>query len=147
MTPPRRVIIDASSLVRAVLKPGAAAWTLVEVVLAAGALAANGSILDELEDVLRRPKFQDRIAEADRARFLDKLRGGAVRVAPREAVQACRDPSDDKYLEVALAAAEQATGSGAVVIASDDQDLLALHPWRGIAILKPEAVLALFGDK
>ena len=38
-----------------------------------------------------------------------------------------RDPTDNKYLELALAA--QAT-----TIVSSEQDLLVLHPWRGTLI-------------
>jgi hypothetical protein len=41
----------------------------------------------------------------------------------------CRDPKDNKYLELALAA-------GAETIVSSDDDLLVLHPWRGVRILR-----------
>ena len=42
----------------------------------------------------------------------------------------CRDPKDDKYLELALA-------SQADRIVSSDGDLLVLHPWRGVRIPRP----------
>jgi Domain of unknown function (DUF7008) len=48
----------------------------------------------------------------------------------------CRDSRDDKYLELALAAS-------ASVVVSSDQDLLVLHPWRGISILRPADYIAL----
>ena len=51
----------------------------------------------------------------------------------------CRDAKDNKYLELALAAA-------ADVIVSGDADLLVLHPWRGVRILRPAAYLAEAGD-
>ena len=41
-----------------------------------------------------------------------------------------RDPKDNKYLELALAA-------GAETIVSSDEDLLVLHPWRSVRILRP----------
>ena len=47
----------------------------------------------------------------------------------------CRDPTDNKYLELALAAQ-------AATIVSSDQDLLAVHPWRGILIQRPADYLA-----
>jgi predicted nucleic acid-binding protein len=48
----------------------------------------------------------------------------------------CRNPKDDKYLELALAA-------GAEIIVSSDEDLLVLHPWRGVRILSPVDYLVL----
>ena len=88
---PRRVIVDASSLVRGALTPAPAARRLVDAALAHGFFAASAPILDEVEEVLARPKFARR------------LRIGALLVVPGEAVQACRDPADDKYLEAAVA--------------------------------------------
>jgi predicted nucleic acid-binding protein len=51
-----------------------------------------------------------------------------------EQVADCRDPKDDKFLSLALAA-------GADCIVSSDADLLALHPYRGIAIVTPAVFL------
>ena len=42
----------------------------------------------------------------------------------------CRDPKDNKYLELALAAQAE-------FIVSSDNDLLILDPWRGIRIMTP----------
>jgi predicted nucleic acid-binding protein len=49
-------------------------------------------------------------------------------------LQACRDPRDDKFLALAVA-------GHADCIITGDKDLLALHPFRGIAILTPMAYL------
>jgi putative PIN family toxin of toxin-antitoxin system len=49
-------------------------------------------------------------------------------------IRAFRDPRDDKFLEVAVHAR-------ADVIVTGDADLLALHPFRGIAILSPAEYL------
>ncbi|MDO9713155.1 putative toxin-antitoxin system toxin component, PIN family [Paracraurococcus lichenis] len=140
---PSYVIADASSLVRAALTPASAARCLVDTALAYGLLAASGPILDEVEEVLGRPKFERWLPEADRLRFVWRLRIAILLLEPGEAVRACRDPSDDKYLEAALAAARAAGGPEAVVLVSDDRDLLTLDPWRGIRILKPEAAFSL----
>ena len=50
-------------------------------------------------------------------------------------VSACRDPKDDKFLELALSGA-------ATHLISGDDDLLALHPFRGVAILSPHDFVA-----
>jgi predicted nucleic acid-binding protein len=53
---------------------------------------------------------------------------------PAVRVTDCGDAKDNKYLELALAA-------GADMIVSSDDDLLTLHPWRGIPVLRPAAYL------
>ena len=76
------------------------------------------------------PKFARAISCERRGRILDILRGAAVWLKPVTRVTDCRDQKDDKYLELAFA-------SGAEIIVSSDDDLTALHPWRGIDILRP----------
>jgi predicted nucleic acid-binding protein len=49
-----------------------------------------------------------------------------------ERITACRDPTDDRFLEVAV-------NGGADVIVSGDRDLLVLSPFRGIPIITPIA--------
>jgi putative PIN family toxin of toxin-antitoxin system len=132
--PLHAVVLDTSTLVRAVLGPASAAGRLLDRLIEDGRLPASLATLAELEEVLARPKFAARLSRATRRRFLRRLALGAWIVQPDERVQACRDPDDDKFLELALAA-------GALAIASDDRDLLALDGWRGIRVLKPEAAL------
>jgi uncharacterized protein len=130
-----RVFVDTSSLVRAALNSGSAAGQLVDELLERGDLVASLDTLAEFEEVLSRRKFAARLPDMARRRLLRRLALGALLVEPVEQVSDCRDPGDDKFLEAALAAS-------AAIIASDDRDLLALNPWRGIRVLKPEAVLA-----
>ena len=44
-------------------------------------------------------------------------------------IRACRDPKDDKFLELAV------SGQADVIVTGDD-DVLALHPFEGIPILR-----------
>jgi uncharacterized protein len=53
-------------------------------------------------------------------------------VSITEHIAACRDPKDDKFLELAV-------NGKADVIVSGDADLLALNPFRGIPIVPPAA--------
>ena len=64
------------------------------------------------------------------------LQHAAIWFDPAVRITDCRDPKDDKYLELALAA-------GAETIVSSDNDLLVLHPWCGVRILNPAGYLAL----
>jgi hypothetical protein len=51
-------------------------------------------------------------------------------------VKECRDPKDDKFLELAVS-------GRASHIVSGDADLLIMHPYRGIEIVTPQEFLAL----
>lgn len=97
---------------------------------AIGVIALSQSAYDEIAEVLRRPKFSRVINDDRRSEVLELLSAAAVWVEPRNQVRDCRDPKDNRYLELALAA-------GASAIVSGDDDLLVLHPWRGIAVLTP----------
>jgi putative PIN family toxin of toxin-antitoxin system len=98
-------------------------------------LAMSQPVFDEVFDVLHRPRLA-RFIDADlRADLLDQLVSGTLWFEPAVAVTDCRDVADNKYLELAIAAQ-----AGRIV--SSDQDLLALHPWRGVLVLRPAEYLA-----
>lgn len=69
-----------------------------------------------------------------REAVLTLLRSVYLWFEPRQHVKDCRDAKDDKYLELALAA-------DASTIVSSDDDLLVMHPWRGIRIVRPAEYL------
>ena len=54
-----------------------------------------------------------------------------------QTIKECRDPKDDTILEVAI-------NGKATHIITGDQDLLELHPFRGVAILTPKQFLEIF---
>ena len=90
----------------------------------------------ELNDVLSRPRF-DRYADREnREEFLQDLVRQAESVEVTERVRACRDPKDDKILELAV------NGRANYIVTSDD-DLLDLNPFRGIAIVRPAEFLTI----
>jgi len=101
---------------------------------AADTLVMSQSVFDEVSDVLHRPGLQRFVDPALRADVLDQLISGTIWFAPTREVTDCRDPKDNKYLELALEAQ-------AGLIVSSDADLLVLHPWRRIPILRPAAYL------
>ncbi len=136
------VVVDASSLIRAALTRRSPARVLLDAVLDRGLLVASEEILDEVDTVLRRPKFAPMLPSERRQHFVRRIAVAARLVEPTVQVEECRDPTDDKYLDAALAAASNAA-DGMVLLVTDDRDLLVLDPWReGIRILKPEAALA-----
>jgi putative PIN family toxin of toxin-antitoxin system len=80
---------------------------------------------------LARPRLAALIAPAAHA-WLTQLLAAAETVLIAERVAACRDPTDDKFLELAV------NGHGDLIV-SGDADLLALNPFRDIPIVTPAA--------
>ena len=74
----------------------------------------------------------------ERIETLTKLLDGARVVFVTERITACRDPDDDMFLELAVA-------GHATHLVTGDADLLALHPFRGIAILTAADFVAATG--
>lgn len=88
-----------------------------------------------MREVFGRPKFRKYLGRGRTEHILGVLTAAARFVEPVEHVNDCRDAKDNKYLELALAA-------GATTIVATDDDLLVMHPWRGIEILTPAEFLA-----
>jgi uncharacterized protein len=130
------IVFDASAVVGAALKvdsvPERALLRAEEV----DVFALSAAVDTEIAEVLGRPRFAHAIPLERREHLLQILRRAAVWFEPSVHVTDCRDPKDDKYLELALAA-------GADTIVSSDDDLIVLDPWRGVRILLPADYLAL----
>lgn len=137
-----RAVVDTNILVRAVLNPkGTVAPILHRLRGGDYTILYSPELLEEVLDVLSRPRF--RLKYGVRGEEVEALLGLIVlkgeRVVSRERIQVCRDPDDDKLLEVAA-------GGGADVIVTGDGDLLVLNPFRGISILSPSAFLKRLGE-
>ena len=133
------IVFDASTLVSATFSSDGVPAQAVHRALDEDQVAISEPVMTELLDVLHRPGLARFLKVDLRAALLGQLVALGVPFAPTERVTECRDPKDDKYLELALA-------SGASVIVSSDADLLVLHPWRGVRILRPADYLAGAGD-
>jgi len=98
-------------------------------------LLVSEATLAELADVLARPKFAPYVSIQDRQQFI-RLLGRVCEMVPiTHMIRACRDAKDDKFLELAV-------NGGAGVIITGDKDLLALNPFRKIAIVTPAQYLS-----
>lgn len=132
-----RVVVDTNILVRALIMPhGRVGPVLQRLRHGAYILLYSRPLLEELVDVLNRPRLRDKysLSEEDIAITLRLilLRGEAV--TPKETITACRDPKDNKFLEVAVA-------GQADILVSGDEDLLVLHPFEGVSIVSPAEFL------
>jgi putative PIN family toxin of toxin-antitoxin system len=90
--------------------------------------------LAELYEVLSRKQFRRYVDEEDIRSFLAALTREAQWIDVDIRIAACRDPDDNKFLELAVS-------GHATHIITGDSDLLVLNPFQGIAILPPHAFL------
>ena len=131
----KRVILDTSTLVGALLSPDSIPRQAFRQALAEDELCASASTLAELTDVLGRSKFDRYLDLQTREAFVQlyrtQVRMFDVPANVEEWLKVhCRDPRDNKFLALAEVGA-------ADVIVSSDEDLLALHPYSKIQILTP----------
>jgi len=124
-----RLVVDTNILVSAALKHG----SLPNVALyeASQRCVLLKSIVTEAQfvEVMARSYLAPLITPPTRA-WLTQLMASAELVAITEHIAACRDPTDDKFLELAVS-------GQADLILTGDKDLLALNPFRGIPIVQP----------
>jgi uncharacterized protein len=129
-----RFVFDTNVLVSALMfsrsKPRLA-WNQAR---RAGAILASHDTLQELDSVRRRPKLATYVSLSESTAFLMEVARVVELVPITQRVELCRDPRDDKFLELALA-------GRADFLLTGDTDLLSLHPFRGTAILTPAAYL------
>ena len=87
-----------------------------------------------IQQALLRPKFDKYISQLERRFFLTNFLKTVEFIAETEVVTVCRDPQDDKILNLAL------SGQAEYII-SGDQDLLVLNPFQGIQIITIDTFL------
>ena len=120
-------VIDTSTLISALGWEGKPQQILNYCLEKKFKLVTSPKILQEIRDVLFRPKF-DFIDSSKKNEFILLLSQMAEIVYPTHKVDICRDKKDNKFIEVALSAKVK-------IIVSSDEDLLVLKEYQGIKIL------------
>jgi putative PIN family toxin of toxin-antitoxin system len=129
-----RFVFDTNAIISAALLKWSVSRQAFDKALDEGELLVSAETIDELNQVLGRVDFAKYVTEDERLEFLAVLLREAMFVKVTAHVGECRDPSDNKFLELAVSGA-------ADCIVSGDQDLLVLHPFRGISIVTPRGFL------
>lgn len=136
--PAARWVLDTHVLISRLLMPAGTVGAAFDIAARRGSFLMSPATLGEISEVIMRPKFDRFIAKPVRREFLGRLAALVEIVHPSRAVRACRDPKDDKFLEVAV-------HGQATAILTGDADLLVLHPFQSIPILSPQDFVAQFG--
>lgn len=135
MTFDRRFVIDTNVIVSSILSPRSTPRQAFELAFDRGVVLASDSTLSELDRVLCRPKFERYLSEDDRLQFIAQFIRDTTVIEVVETIDDCRDPKDNKFLELAV------SGSATSII-SGDADLLVLHPFRDISITTPRSFIS-----
>ena len=136
----KRYVFDTNVIVSALLFENSKPAQALRYALANGEVLLSLDLLEELNEVLGRERFNRYMTSEEREEFLEALIERAVLVEITENVQECRDPKDDKVLELAL-------NGEAQYIISGDRDLLVLHPFRDVLVLTADEFLETIESK
>jgi putative PIN family toxin of toxin-antitoxin system len=124
-----RIVIDTNVFVSAALKDKSLPSIALHLATQCAVLLKSAATETQLLDVIARPDLAPLIAPAT-SDWLKQLMANAELVAITERISACRDSTDDKFLELAVS-------GHADFILTGDADLLVLNPFRGIPIVNP----------
>lgn len=129
-----RIVVDTNVVVSGLLFPRSKLNRALLKAQSREMLASEATKLEFVE-VMSRSKFDRYVALEIRQQLTAEYIRACEIVLIHSIIRASRDPKDDKFLELAV-------DGRADLILTGDQDLLALHPFRGIAIVTPMQYVA-----
>jgi putative PIN family toxin of toxin-antitoxin system len=130
-------VFDTNSLISANLLPGSVNRKAYNKALELGITVYSEATFAEFSGTLTRTKFDKYISAEKRLEEIAAFekRGQLINVSI--SITACRDPKDNKFLELAVEA-------DAACIITGDKDLLVLNPFQNIPILTAAEFLEKF---
>jgi len=129
-----RVVFDTSALVSAALFASSIPGCALEKAVDHCQLITSDAVFAEFTSVIGRDKFTGYVSWEKRALFAAGLYSIMQPVTVTAEITICRDPADNKFLDLAMQ-------GGAKYIVTGDDDLLTLHPFQSIHILSPARFL------
>ena len=124
-----RLVIDTNILISGLMSVNSLPQQVFDYATSQAILLMSDEVQSEIENVISRPKLQKYITLERRTKFLSELSQQVERVTINQQIRACRDPKDDKFLDLAVC-------GEANYIVTGDTDLLDLHPFQNISIIK-----------
>ena len=138
MTMTKQFVIDTNTLISAfLLLPNSTAAQAYYKIKREGEIIISNEIFDEFSNVFIRSKFDKYLSLHKRLTAIQDLKDILKFIPVTITITACRDPKDNKFLELAIEA-------GAACIITGDKDLLVLTPFREIPILTASEFLERF---
>lgn len=126
-----RVILDTNLLISRALTPSSVTASAVRMIIDHCHLLVSQATMDEFATVLNRIHSKGFIQQNEALALIHAYKELVEWVPIIEHVKECRDPKDDKFLELAV-------NGKAEYLITGDQDLLVLHPFKNTKILNPK---------
>lgn len=128
-------IFDTNTLISgALIQNSAPSLALIEAIKS-GEICFSKDTLLELKEVLERKKFDKYLSSNQRLEFLENLKKVTRIFYPKQKFELCRDPKDNKFLDLAFI-------SGAHYLVTGDRDLLILKKFHQTEIISPADFLS-----
>lgn len=125
-----RIVVDTNVFVSSALKDKSLPSIALHLATQRAAVLLKSAATEaQLLEVIARPYLAPLIAQPT-VDWIRQLMAKAELVTITEKIAACRDSTDDKFLELAV-------NGHADFILTGDADLLVLNPFRGIPIVNP----------
>jgi putative PIN family toxin of toxin-antitoxin system len=137
-----KLVLDSNTIVSAFFWEGNEAELFRKIEQGKAKLYITSEILNEIEDVIKRLKFNEVMKKANLTpdQIMQKIVSlSHLVIVPKITVKVCRDEKDNKFLECAESAK-------ADYIVSGDFDLLSLKEHKGISIVRTSRILQLLND-
>lgn len=131
-----RCVFDASCLISSVLSPNNPNSKALFYAIANGDVITSEECFQEFAEVIFRKKFDKYFTQEERRIILLEIEEKVSFIDVKSSFSRCRDPKDDKYLQLAF-------DGKADFLITGDQDLLVLNPFHETRILSPSEFLLL----
>jgi hypothetical protein len=123
-----KFVFDTNTFISAILLDGSVSAKAIDKAFKIGEIIVSEKTFAEFAEVLFREKFDKYLTKDRRLQAMAKLKRDTRLYVVEISFSACRDPKDDKFLELAV-------DGNANCIVTGDKDLLVLHPFRNIPVL------------
>jgi len=132
-----KYICDTNILLSSLISKTSPPAQTVDYIREHGMFSFSQETLIEFEGVLKRPKFDKFLSKEKRSNFINEIFELSVFYEVNQKVDICRDPKDNKFLDVAIA-------SYADYLITGDDDLLVIERIGNTSIITPREFVDIF---
>lgn len=123
------LVIDTNVLISGLISWNSKPHFAIKKAVSEYVICASTETLNEFLEVSSRPKFAKYFRTLEKERFINELLTYIEFFEITERVTDCKDPKDNKFLELAINA------NAKFLITGDKKDLLSMNPYKNVEII------------